>query len=157
MLPILNHYNIYVMRRRYMSTLMGSKYPAYIKMFYVSTQPITIISLTDSRSRPISASGISESNFELLDPEYGYPQISISIDGHKINASFANDIAIVAIYEFTYNDIVVPICFTQSIYTSTACMVLSENYGFFVTEGLDYRIDLDNEIAKTSYPIRLIV
>lgn len=101
------------MRRRYMSTLTGSKYPAYIKMFYVSTQPITIMSLTNSRSSPVSASGINESNFELLDPEYGDPQISITIDGHKINTSFANDISIVAIYEFTYNDIIIPMCFTQ--------------------------------------------
>lgn len=36
-------------------------------------------------------------------------------------------------------------------------MVLSENYGFYVTEGLDYSIDLNNKIADVSYPIRLIV
>lgn len=77
------------MRRRYMSNLMGSKYPAYIKMFYVLKQPITILSLTDTRSNAIIASGISASNFKFLNTEYSNPEISISIDGHKVNASFS--------------------------------------------------------------------
>lgn len=62
-----------------------------------------------------------------------------------------------AIYEFTYNDIIIPMCFTQQKYTDVVCMLLSEDYGFYVTEGLDYRIDLNNKVADVSYPIRLIV
>lgn len=145
------------MRRRYMSTLMGVKYLAYIKMFYVSTQPITILSLTDTRSNAISASGISASNFKFLNTEYPNPEISISIDGHKVNASFSKIMSTLAIYEFTYNDIIIPMCFTQQKFINTVCMVLSENYGFYVTEGLDYSIDLNNKVADVSYPIRLIV